>query len=115
MAYKEMTLIDIREHIDDGKLVVYLDEEYGYRQWFWFPNMPESELQAYWDSLNAPDFYFSIYKLLGDMVPCESDFPMYDVWDEGFRLENSWRAHLHWDDDSWLKGPGDKYGKKEKV
>lgn len=36
MTCREMSATDIAKRISQGDLVVYLSEEYGYRQWFWF-------------------------------------------------------------------------------
>lgn len=73
MAYREMTAIEIAKRIGQGDLVVYVDEEYGYRYWFWFPNMSEDELTAYWEKCNIEDHFFNPSELPGDMVPIPAE------------------------------------------
>lgn len=73
MAYREMTGKEIAERIARGDLVVYLDEEYGFRQWFWFPDMTEEELLRYWHGCSIENHYFNPSGLPGDMVPVPAD------------------------------------------
>lgn len=69
MAYREMSFEDIQARIEKGDFVVYVEEEYGYRYWFWFPDMSEEELLAYWEKCNIEDHFFNPSGLPGDMVP----------------------------------------------
>jgi len=168
MAYRKMTQLEICKRIGRGDLVVYVDEEYGYRQWYWFPDMTEEELLKYWEKCQIEDYYFSPAGLPGDMVPVPAEdwaaagedyvdystnnekwrkatrlleksrrpgatdedrqkfaeahdewnretFPNEQSWYDGFHSENTWRAHTHMDDDSWLKKPGEpRYRKWDK-
>lgn len=161
MAYRKMTQLEISKRIGQGALVVYVDEEYGYRQWYWFPNMSESDLEAYWAECNIEAHFFSPHNLPGDMVPVPGEdwgeghdddrvgdiyeteqfnevsrlmersrrkgatdedrqkymdaydqmqrdsFPNEQTWYDGARNKNTWRAHTHMEDDSWLKKPGE--------
>lgn len=69
MTRREMTATDIARRIGQGDLVVYLSEEYGYRQWFWFPGMSESDLETFWEKCNIEDYFFNPSNLPGDVVP----------------------------------------------
>jgi hypothetical protein len=148
MTYRKMTANEIAKRIGAGELVVYVEEEYGFRQWFWFPDMTEDELMTYWEKCDIGCHFFNPSGLPGDMVPlpCEDEdntdealadprsracselaknasakerskairvydewnrdyFPNQAMWDDGFRAKNTWRAHTHMEDDSWLKKP----------
>ncbi len=39
-------------------ILVILEEEYGYKHWFWYPGMNDSELVKWWESLESVDPYF---------------------------------------------------------
>jgi hypothetical protein len=76
---------------------VYIDEEYGYRFWFWDTGMTEAELVRWWGNLGSvTPFYFSPQGLLPGTV---TKIPH-------FQGPTPYLAHLHEDFDSWLKLPG---------
>ena len=45
--------------MDQAKYVVHVEEEYGYRDWLWVPDMTIDELRAWWQKLPtvAPFFF----------------------------------------------------------
>ena len=94
---------DIETRSKDEVLVL-LDEEYGYRRWFWFPKLSSEELIEWWKRLESVDPYFMTPEHLpGDVIQVE---------DEGLELfqeldleETHFSAHIHCDDDSALQTP----------
>ena len=40
------------------KLAVYIQEEYGYRDWLWIPNMTVDEVKSWWKELPSVSPYF---------------------------------------------------------
>jgi len=161
MTMLRLSPIEIAKRIGRGDLVVYVEEEYGFRSWYWFPNMSEKELEEHWKKCDIEKHFFNPSGLPGDMVPvppedfydlseeeidvhCDtashdprsrmllreefhaaSDerrqemiemynewhkeyFPNEFEWNQGWYSEDTWRAHVHMEDDSWLKKPGQK-------
>jgi hypothetical protein len=54
-------------------IVVLLDEEYGYQQFFWFPKVSETELIKYWKNLAIdPISGLDPFSLSGDVVFAET-------------------------------------------
>lgn len=92
-------------------VVVWLEEEYGYRYWRWEPEMTAAELIEWWKSLKSVAPYF--FSPAGGACYCKrspglpgkleeldwEEFPMIDI-------PNLWRAHIHEDEDSYLTTPG---------
>lgn len=87
----------------DEYIVVWLEEEYGYRHWRWEPGMTATELVNWWKNLKTVGLYFfSPTGLPGKVVHIDwSDMPS--------RKSIVWRAHLHEDEDSYLVTPGGKH------
>ena len=44
--------------MDQFVYVVHVEEEYGYRDWLWVPNMPIDELKVWWQKLPTVAPYF---------------------------------------------------------
>jgi len=87
------------------ELLVLLDEEYGYRKWFWFPSMPAEELEGWWTDLETVDPYFMTPEPLpGDLYQAEDEdeFDLYKNLEAG---HGYYTAHTHCDDDSVLIRP----------
>jgi len=89
MAYLELTHEQIQERIKRGDLVVYVEEEYGFRQWYWFPDMPEAKLEEYWAQCNVEDHFFSPVGLPGDMVPLPYEFETTEDYDAAHERANA--------------------------
>ena len=85
--------------------LILLEEEYGYRRWFWFPNMSLAELELWWLNLETVTPYFMTPEPLpGDLYKAQSE----DEFDLFCELESSsdyYCAHIHCDDDSVLMKP----------
>lgn len=112
MAYREMTSAEIAERIKQGDLTVYVEEEYGFRYWFWFPDMSEDELMAYWEKCNIEEHFFNPCGLPGDMVPVPPDEECKEAYiDSDYSLMNnqfekgseSERAEIIASYDKWQK------------
>lgn len=115
------------------EIIVLLQEEYGYREWLWIPQMNEEELKQWWKSLPSVAPFFFSPDLPGEKhqiwyqdaedediftaanPPDESDY-FFLVEVSGPREvsaisrkervpKNVWRAHLHTDNDSHLITP----------
>lgn len=58
---------------DKSKTIeIFVNEEYGYKTWMWYPNMTEEEFVGWWNSLTETDiikYYFNIRSLPGTLKP----------------------------------------------
>ncbi len=89
-----------------NEFIVLLEEEYGYKHWFWFPNMTPEQLELWWKGLDSVDPYFMTPEPLpGDVIFAEDMDYWHDLQEKGIHYQ----AHTHCDDDSWLKRPSDHY------
>ncbi|VEP18326.1 hypothetical protein H1P_750010 [Hyella patelloides LEGE 07179] len=98
----------MKQEIKEKYLVdfcVLLVEEYGYRRWFWFPNMQESELIIWWKQLESVSPYFMTPEPLpGDLYQVKEKDEL-DLF-VSLRSKNQYYvAHIHCDDDSVLIKP----------
>ena len=74
----------------EGKLVVAIDEEYGYREWLWIIEMTPSELEAWWaekDDINTFWGYSDVsgkcglqYGWPGRFLQCDEDDTLYKAY-----------------------------------
>jgi hypothetical protein len=110
--------------------VVRIEEEYGYRNWIWMPDMSEEEVVAWWKSLSSVGAYFydgpkdlpgEIHQVYFERTP--HDAPEEDHDPAGLRFclvtngeghtldqmsefmelpEGAWYMHMHTDNDSIL-------------
>ena len=81
-----------------NEFLVLLDEEYGWKEWFWFPPMNEKELINWWKNLE-----FVGKPLEGELIEVndENSNFFHKLWkDNSFYM-----LHIHVDDDSYLKKP----------
>lgn len=108
-------------HVDSqGKVVVCLDEEYGYRMWLWDTGMTVEELTRWWTEMAtvSPHFMDPSKTLPGKLQRAypvsETEVAVYredladGTVDSGFlyvTTPKGWSAHLHEDDDSYLRVP----------
>jgi len=83
-------------------LTVSLEEEYGYRHWFWYPKMSEKELLDWWKKLESIDPYFMSPEPLPGKVIQTDDL---DKWMDLDKSKQYYYAHTHCDDDSVLISP----------
>jgi hypothetical protein len=122
-------LQEVESRIKAGELIVYLNEEYGYRRWFWFPNLSLDELELWWNAHDPKEYYHNIEKYPGDLYLVEDGdeaiskyqkdyvllgvqsldklhrrhFKLLSFWLDGYRNKNNIAAHAHWGDDSFLR------------
>ena len=110
-----------------NRLVIYVQEEYGYRDWLWLPDMNLEEVKEWWKKLDSVDpFFFSgpttfpgqvqqIYfrnekefQFVQEDDPLDSEADnrgrvVYTIHDELLTLpDDCVRMHIHEDHDSWL-------------
>ena len=88
-------------------VVVFLQEEYGYRHWIWETGLDADTLRAYWRHLRRRAkknhgmtlrWDFGVRSLVGRVT--EIDPPL------GYRLDPTWwTGHIHELEDSFLKPP----------
>lgn len=84
------------------ELLVLIDEEHGFRQWFWFPKMKTEELELWWKSLKSVQPYFFHPKPLpGKVILCKD----MDFWNELYHKGIYYLCNLHCDFDSSLVSP----------
>jgi len=98
-------------------IIVFVDEEYGYRSFLWYTGMNEATLIAFWESVPSIDDDTSF--LPGTLVQVAEDEDgnlarvEYDEDGEdgeGYLTEErvvmpEWKAHVHMNDDSFLRAP----------
>mgnify|MGYP003299161270 FL=1 len=100
------------------KLAIYIQEEYGYRDWLWVPNMNLEEVKDWWKKLPSvePYFFDGPISFPGEVhqIAFYSDkefrfvvngmnrvvYPMHD--DILTLPDDCVRMHIHEDFDSWL-------------
>ncbi len=75
-------------------IVVFLEEEYGYKYFIWYTGMSEEDLISYWENIEDID-YFGIHDLPGKLVRFDG------YYDE--RPSTKWYAHYHTNLDSSLE------------
>ena len=85
--------------------LVLLDEEYGYRLWFWFPNITSNKLDTWWSELDSVDPYFMTPEpLIGDLYQAEDDDEL-ELFTSLQKTSKFYTVHIHSNDDSILKKP----------
>lgn len=85
--------------------LILLEEEYGYRCWFWFPDMHLVELESWWRNLESVDPYFMTPEPLpGDLYKVETEDEFYLFCELELSSKDHF-AHIHCDDDSVLVQP----------
>jgi hypothetical protein len=90
-----------------GEAVVALEEEYGYRSWFWFTGISASALEEWWRTLPSVSPYFmnptepesGAPSLPGHLVKYDQELSA--SW-ASFSSLADFTGHLHQDDDSFL-------------
>src|SRR4051812_10243382 len=93
-----------------GKAVVALEEECGYRDWFWFSEMSCEELESWWSTLPTVSPYFydpskpedGAEPLSGKLIQCCHRDEDKEHW-AVFKLLADYQAHMHTDSDSYLE------------
>lgn len=90
----------------NGHVAVLVDEEYGYRYHLWYTGMTPEALEAFWQTI--PDMY-AHYMDPAKTLPGEWQTATtqddHDVWVEYRERGQMYVAHIHSNDDSYLKAP----------
>jgi hypothetical protein len=94
-----------------NKLIILVEEEYGYRHWLWNPLMTTKELEQWWyDLVSVSSFYLNP----GNTLPGNSiklhfhEHLVLDGFAKKFPDKIQYFSHLHEDDDSELVRYSDK-------
>jgi hypothetical protein len=99
-------LQSIFDRLSSGRLCVLVNEEYGFRTWFWFPNLKNNdELVAWWTQLEKVTAYYEDPKVMGGYFILADNEVISKLWEHlnFVRAENPLPyIHLHWEDDSYL-------------
>ena len=82
----------------------FIDEEYGYRYWFWETGKSKQEMIDWWCNLESVDkFFFNPSQTL----PFGKVFSIYE--DCMHTPETEGYVHLHCDNDSFMRIDGESY------
>ena len=99
-------------------LIIPVDEEYGYRLWYWVYPGTEAELIKDWNEGKAPLNFFDPSKgnFRGKMVPAKDWDKWYDVlnisniscdvhedWDTSLQIGDKYFDHPFFDREKWQK------------
>ena len=90
----------------NNEMLVLLEEEYGFRYWFWHTNMSDEELIDWWLNLESLSPYLMTPEPLPGNVILVANM---QEWQNLQENTEHYQAHIHLDDDSWLKLPSGKY------
>lgn len=90
----------IKERISK-EFVVLVEEEYGYKYWFWFPGISPKELEFWWKS----NEHLPNIRKLGNCIEDE----YWDLFVDLRRTGQYYTAHWHEEEDSWLARPDGTY------
>jgi hypothetical protein len=99
-----------------NNVMVILCEEFGYKQWFWFPNMTGPQLEKWWkrqwnmtkfnNKRNLPGIVFQAETKNESLLNDNQYFDwLYKKWHTLYNLNIHYKAHLFCDDYSWLISP----------
>lgn len=84
-----------------SELLVLLNEEYGYRQWYWFPMMSDESFIHWWQKLKSvKPYYMTPITLPGELI--EVNEAGLGLFNKLMKKDEFAYVHLHWDDDSFL-------------
>lgn len=64
----------LKRQLDPDEAFVTLREEFGFRYWFWFPEMSKKELVTYWKGLNEVDNWTFMRKFPGTLILAEGGY-----------------------------------------
>lgn len=87
-----------------SECLVLLEEEYGYRDWFWFPLMTPTELIIWWENLESVgEYFFSPEPLPGDVIQVTKETRK--LYSNLHKAKKYFQSHIHMDCDSYLQTP----------
>jgi len=103
-----VTTVDLTECCPENTIM--LDEEDGYRNWFWQPDRSIEDTIIWWSSLEAicPWSYSPVF-LPGNMVEVTTS-EYYDFWIKSWHSGRFVTGHISEDYDSYLRRPSGKEG-----
>ena len=105
-----LALLGLEDQWKVGTVVVSLEEEYGYRWWFWITNINADELEKFWKSIESIIPYFNNPSQPDNADSLPGILFLYDCLNESHKMARNlfasvadYEAHIHWDDDSYLR------------
>jgi len=99
---KPTTKPKLEEVTFNPETLILLEEEFGYRHWFWLPDRPMSELIEWWRGLFSVEPWFvNPEPLPGILIEGTSS----DRWNELYASRKFIWGHINDDDDSELRLP----------
>jgi hypothetical protein len=81
---------------------IFLEEEYGYRLWFWIPDRPMADLIEWWRGLFSVEPWFVNPEPLPGVLLEDTSF---DHWYDLYKSRQFISGHINDDDDSGLYLP----------
>lgn len=84
---------------------ILLEEEYGYKEWFWQPDRPIEEILVWWSNLDAVSPWTSSPSLYLPGIFIEAEGESYSLYSNAFKSGRYHTGHINEDDDSFLKKP----------
>jgi hypothetical protein len=104
----------LRKTIVAGHPLVLISEEYGYKNWFWFPRKSKKEVIKWWKRQhNKPNRWPIQFTEIGEFVSAsyyknasellETDL-LYSLWYKlkNMRLDSIWFSHVFNSEDTYL-------------
>jgi DNA ligase D-like protein (predicted 3'-phosphoesterase) len=88
----------------ENELMILISEEYGYREWFWFPQMSASKVEFWWQTQERINDSTIWTDLPGEVIGDEYQ----ELWGKLKRSGRYYNAHMHTDEDSFLQRPDGK-------
>lgn len=91
----------------NGHIIVLLEEEYGFKYHLWFTGLTSEQLETFWAGIPSIASYYlnPSGTLPGRFEEADTNEEM-DAWYKAKKSGEYYSAHLHWEDDSWLRAPG---------
>ncbi len=100
---KSTTTPNLSEVVVSPETTILLEEEFGFRHWFWLPDRPLSALLDWWRGIfSVEPWYLGPWPLPGTLIEAPN---AYEHWHPLFDTHLYYYGHLHEDDDSELKAP----------
>lgn len=89
---------------------ILIEEEYGYRYHFWFPDIHLSEMEKWWREQFSIEPYITFsenarFTLPGSVLSAGDDINAFWMWNKLYEESSYWYCHFNDDDDSYLKSP----------
>lgn len=98
---------EIKE-LSENEFCVLVDEEYGYRKWFWFPRMSQQKLENWWSVLETVEYFLLEPSKLPGILFEVKNADEYNLFKDLALKSESYYIFLNDDEDSVLIKPNKK-------